>query len=229
MATTSYFGRDTFNFLRDLADNNDREWFQANRDRFERHVKEPAQRFILDFAEPLAAISKAFVADPRPVGGSMFRIHRDTRFSNDKSPYKTHVGIQFRHHAARDVHAPGFYMHIEPGQSFCGVGIWHPDGKTLKKIRDAIVDSPAAWRRAVGDDDFREQFELGGDSLKRPPRGYEPEHPLIDDLKRKDFIGGAEIADKEVTSADLLQRFTELANAGAPLNRFLCKAVGLPF
>ena len=133
-----YFTPKLFGFLRELAENNDREWFKAHQDEYEQYVREPALEFITDFAKPLEKISPHFVADSRTVGGSLFRIQRDTRFSKDKTPYKTNVGIQFRHEFGRDVHAPGFYLHLEPDNVFMGAGMWHPDGGSLKRIRDAI-------------------------------------------------------------------------------------------
>jgi uncharacterized protein (TIGR02453 family) len=227
--TTTYFTPATFTFLRDLAANNERGWFQDNRTRYERDVREPATRFIIDFGPRLAAISQHFRVDPRPVGGSLYRIHRDTRFSPDKRPYKTHAGLHFRHDVAKDAHAPGFYVHLEPGQVFLGVGIWHPDGATLKKIRDAMVKSPAAWRKVVGDEAFRTRFELAGDALKRPPAGYAKDHALIEDLKRKDFIGVASFEEAGAAAPDFLDRVTDACSDGAPFARFLCRAVGVRF
>jgi uncharacterized protein (TIGR02453 family) len=229
MSETGHFTPATFDFLRELAANNDRVWFQANRQRWERDVRDPAVRFITDFAPRLAGISKRFRADPRPVGGSLFRIHRDTRFSKDKRPYKTHAGIQFRHDDGRDVHAPGYYLHIEPGSVFVGVGIWHPDGPTTRRIRDAIVDKPAAWRRLRNDERFGARFELAGDSLQRPPVGYAKDHPLIEDLKRKDFIGVCTLAEHDVTSRAFVEEFTDICRAGTPLVRYLCRALAVPF
>ncbi len=115
------------------------------------------------------------------------RVYRDTRFANDKTPFKTNVGIQFRHELGKDVHAPGFYLHIEPGNCFLGAGIWRPESKVLAAIREFIADNPNGWREAVGARAFKKDWELVGTTLVRPPRGFEPDHPLIVDLKRKDF------------------------------------------
>ena len=128
-----------FKYLRDLKNNNERPWFKANKARYEEELRGPMLRFIEDFAPHLEKISVHFLADARPVGGSLFRIYRDTRFAKDKTPYKTHAGAHFRHVRAKDVHAPGFYLHMEPGNVFMGAGIWHPDNPTLGKIREAIV------------------------------------------------------------------------------------------
>lgn len=226
---STHFSPKTFEFLRDLASNNERGWFQENKHRWEQDVRDPSVRFITDFAPRLARISKHFRADPRPNGGSMFRIHRDTRFSKDKRPYKTQAGIQFRHDDGKDAHAPGFYLHLQPGMVFVGVGIWHPDAPTTRKIRDAIVAKPAAWRRARDDEAFTQRFRLAGESLQRPPAGHAKDHPLIDDLKRKDFIAVSELSEDDVTSATFLDVFTETCRAGTPLVRFLCRAVDVAF
>jgi uncharacterized protein (TIGR02453 family) len=229
MTTQPCFSPATFEFLRDLAANNHRTWFQENRQRYERDVRDPACRFIADFAPRLEKISRRFRADPRPVGGSLYRIHRDTRFSNDKRPYKTHAGIHFRHELAKDAHAPGFYLHLEPGTVFVGLGIWHPDAPTLRRIRDALVKRAAAWKRAVGDDAFRARFTLSGDSLQRPPAGYARDHPLIDDLKRKDFVAVCMLDEEAVAAPGFDERFAALCADGVPFTRFLCKAVEVPF
>ncbi|MGH7505628.1 MAG: DUF2461 domain-containing protein [Longimicrobiales bacterium] len=229
MTNTPCFSPATFDFLRDLAAHNERTWFQTNRQRWEREVRDPAVRFITDFGPHLAKISKRFRADPRPVGGSLFRIHRDTRFSKDKRPYKTHTGIQFRHDVGKDAHAPGYYLHLEPGTVFVGIGIWHPDAPTARKIRDAIAEKPAAWRRARDDAAFATRFTLEGESLKRPPAGYAKDHPLIVDLKRKDFIAACTLTEDDVAAAGFLDDFTDICRDGTPLVRFLCRALEVPF
>ena len=103
----SYFTKATFTFLKDLTENNEWAWFQQNKHRYDDDVRDPAIRFITDFGAHLKTLSEHFRSDPRTVGGSMFRIHRDTRFSKDKTPYKTAIGIQFRHELGKDAHAPG--------------------------------------------------------------------------------------------------------------------------
>ncbi|MFQ5528648.1 MAG: DUF2461 domain-containing protein [Thermoanaerobaculia bacterium] len=225
----AHFSPKLFKFLKELAANNDRDWFQANKDRYENDVREPAQAFISDFGPQLRKISPHFRADPRKVGGSLFRIHRDVRFSKDKSPYKTHTGIQFRHKQGKDAHAPGFYLHIEPGRCFGAVGIWHPDGETTKNIREFLVENTSRWKRIMSAKRFRDTFELQGDSLKRPPRGFDPEHPLIEDLRRKDFIGVHSLSQKDVASSDFLKRYTGLCRTGAAFVKALCEASGIAF
>ena len=218
-----------FDFLRELKANNERSWFEANKARYHAEVRDPMLDFIAAFAEPLTGISPHFVADPRANGGSLFRIYRDTRFSPDKTPYKTNAGAHFRHVAGKDAHAPGFYLHLEPDSCFAACGIWHPGGDALANIRAAIVDDPAAWTRVTQEAEFRATFTLRGQSLKRPPRGYDAAHPLIDDLKRKDFIAGTTFPEADAIRPDFLQQFTRIARSGAAFVGFLSRAVGVSF
>lgn len=229
MPHKSHFNPGLFKFLRDLKRNNRRDWFEANKKRYEEHVREPARHFISDFAPHLRKLSPHIVADPRPTGGSLFRIYRDVRFSKDKSPYKTHTGIHFKHAEAKDVHAPGFYLHLEPRSVFVGLGIWHPDGPTLAKIRQAIVADPAKWKRARDTKRFRDHYDLSGDSLKRPPRGYDIDHPFIEDLMRKDFVALVALTEKDVVAPGFLKQFADLCKAGTPFMRYLCAATGVAF
>ncbi len=224
---TTYITPDLFTFFRELKENNNREWFEANKQRYEKQVREPLLEFIVDFGVRLPEISRHYVADARKSGGSLFRIYRDVRFSKDKTPYKTGAGVQFRHEQAKDVHAPGFYLHLEPNNVFIGGGIWHPDNKTLGKIRDAIVDQPEKWESAKNDKDFTSVFTLGGDSLKRGPKGYDPEHLLIEDLKRKDFVASIELTEQDACRADFIDQYTDMCKKQAPFIRFLTEAVGL--
>jgi len=184
-------------------------------------------QFITDFGAHLPEISSNYIASPKATGGSMFRIYRDVRFSKDKSPYKTAAAVQFRHIAGKDVHAPGFYLHLEPGSVFAGCGIWRPESKVATKIREAIVDKPDAWHAVIGDEAFRKAFQLEGESLKRPPRGFDANHPLIEDLKRKDFIASAELSEEIVCRDDFLERYVNLCKAASPLMQFLTEALGL--
>ena len=228
MPPKRHFTPATFRFLQDLGKNNNRDWFQANKQRYEEELREPALEFIRDFAPRLADISPFFRADDRKSGGSLFRIHRDIRFSKDKSPYKAYTGIQFRHERGKDAHCPGFYLHLQPKQVFMALGIWHPDGDTLLMVRDAIVDDPKGWKTAIGGG-FAKNFELSGDSLKRAPKGFDPEHALIEDLRRKDFIGVTQSTQKDVTSAGFIGRFDKLCRSGSSLVEFLCNAVEVQF
>jgi uncharacterized protein (TIGR02453 family) len=227
--SSPHFSPEFFGFLSELKQNNNREWFQANKNRYKQTVQEPLLQFISDFADPLAAISPRFVVDPRPSGGSMFRIYRDVRFSRDKSPYKTHAAAQFRHQNGRDVHAPGFYLHLEPGNVFVGAGLWHPSGPTLAAVRDAIVDQPDAWSSILSDPGFAAGHKLGGDSLKRAPKGYDADHPQIEDLRRKDFVTYQNLSEADALSPKFIDEIRDSFQAAAPFVRFLTEAIELPF
>jgi uncharacterized protein (TIGR02453 family) len=216
------FTPELFTFLRELAANNDREWFTANRDRYVAEVQEPALAFVEDVGLRLPEVSRHFVADARPSGGSVFRIHRDIRFSKDKTPYKTHTGIQFRHERTRDVHAPGYYLHLEPGSVFMACGLWHPERDTLHAIRTAIATKPKRWTGIVEAPQFTEHFRLGGESLKRPPAGFDKDDPMIEELKRKDFIAYADLSEEHALAGDFLDRFLGLCGEAGEFMRFLC-------
>jgi len=222
------FSADLFAFLDDLAENNDREWFALNKERYETSVKEPALAFIAAFAEPLRAISPHFQAVPKAQGGSLFRIYRDTRFSKDKSPYKTNTGLHFRHEAGKDAHAPGYYVHLAPNDVFFGAGLWRPDGATARAIRQLIVDDRQAWTAVVKGLETG-PLDLAGESLSRPPRGFAADDPMIEHLKRKDFLATASLDEAAATAPDFLDRIAGLCRAAAPLMAFLCRAVDVPF
>lgn len=229
MARYTGFERRTVDFLARLEKNNNREWFTENKQRYEEDVLDVALRFIISMQEPLADIAPRFTAVPTRVGGSLMRVYRDTRFAKDKRPYKTNVGIQFRHEQARDVHSPGYYVHLESSRAFIGVGMWRPDPDSLRRIRERIAARPAEWQRVMGDATFKRQFELGGESLTRPPRGFDADHPCIEDIKRKSFIATREL-EVEACLKPQFQRVVESSFRNAePLMRFLCQAVGVRF
>jgi uncharacterized protein (TIGR02453 family) len=218
------FGPELFRFLAELEDHNDRDWFAANKERYEQDLLEPALAFIEDFEPHLRQITRHLRADARRVGGSLFRIYRDTRFSKDKSPYKTTAGIYFRHEQSKEVRAPGFYLHLSPGDVFAGGGIWHPDTKTANAIREAVARDQDGWRAATAG------VHLGqGEALKRVPQGFDRDHPLAEDLKRKDFAAIERMSEDEATGPDFLERYARACESMAPLMRFLCGAVGVRF
>lgn len=223
------FKPETLAFLADLTANNNREWFAANKERYEVQVLDIALNFIQSMHDPLKKIAPHFTAIPQRMGGSLMRVYRDTRFSKDKTPYKTNIGIQFRHEKARDVHAPGFYLHIDPEEVFLGAGMWRPDAPSLAALRKRIDVKQAEWIRARDDGKFRSHFRLGGESLSRPPRGFGKDHPLIEDIRRKDFIAVKQL-DLHAPLDSLFQQKVETAFASAaPFMTFLCKSVGVPY
>lgn len=225
----AYFSNATFRFLRDLAAHNERDWFTANRRRYEDVLRQPYLRLITDLQAPLAKISPHYRADPRPRGGSLFRQHRDTRFSNDKRPYKTWAGSRFFHARSREIEAPSMYLHLQPDGCFVGGGLWHPSPDTTKKIRAFLADNPAAWVKATRSKAFAARYTLGGEALTRPPRGFDPAHELIEDIKRKDFVASREFSERLATSAELRSFVVEAFKAIAPMIDYLCAAVELDF
>ncbi|HXC54585.1 MAG TPA: DUF2461 domain-containing protein [Rhizomicrobium sp.] len=225
------FPKDFFAFFRELKASNNRPWFEANKPRFKDSVQAPMSDFIAAMQPRLAKISKNFVADPRPNGGSMFRIYRDVRFSKDKRPYKEHAACHFHHAGGRDVHAPGFYMHFGDDAVYFGGGMYLPDPPALGRIRDAIVARPAAWKALKADKVFVKTFaSLGGDhALTRAPRGYDPAHPLIEDIKRKSFFAMAPADVRLAASPLLADAVAATFGAAVPLMKFLCAAQGVAF
>jgi uncharacterized protein (TIGR02453 family) len=221
MPETAYFRPELFDFLRQLKRRNNREWFARNKQRYEEDVRDPALLFIDAFGPHLGKLIPHFVASSRPAGGSLFRIYRDTRFSADKRPFKTHVGIRFFHASGKDVHAPVFYLQLEPDNCFAAAGVWHPDTSALTKIRTAIVADPAGWARAT------RKLELEGESLSRPPRGFDPNHRFVADLKRKDFVASVGFTEAQVCGPVFMKDFTAACRTLLPLVEFTAKALGL--
>ena len=223
------FTDDLFTFLEDLKRHNDRDWYAENKGRYVEAVREPALEFVRAFAPSLAKISPRFVADDRPVGGSLSRIYRDVRFTKDKSPYKTHVVISFPHRLGKDVQLPGYHLYLEPRKVFAAVGIWRPDRETLYGIRTAIVQKPGDWKKGTEGRAFASRFRLTGDKLKRAPAGFSSDHPLIEDLKRKNFFARARLDEQTATRGDFLPVFARTCSAATPFMRFLCEALDRPF
>jgi len=223
------FSKKTFEFLAQLDQNNNRDWFNDHKSQYEEYVREPALDFIRQMQAPLMGISSHFIASDKKVGGSLMRIHKDARFSKDKTPYKINVGIQFRHFMGKDVHAPGFYFHLANDECFVGAGIWRPESKVLNNIRHCIDENPNSYKKAIFNDQFESVYEMSGESLKRPPRGFEKEHPLIDELKRKDFIAISPLTQKQVCSNNLINTVLERYKVADPLMGYLCFALEQPY
>ncbi len=224
------FPEDMFGFLNDLSVNNNREWFTANKDRYQASVVSPVCDFVLAMGQRLYTISPSFVADPRPHGGSMFRIYRDTRFSNDKRPYKENVGCQFRHVAGKTAHAPGFYLHLQPGNVFAGGGIWAPPNPVLDKIRTAIVDREGNWETVLESvQEGKGLYSIQGEQLKRAPRGYDADHRFIEDIKRKSFFVMRDVEPSLVMKPEFIDVCEETYMKAAPLVEFITQALGLAF
>jgi len=224
----SGFPREFFSFYRELKNNNNREWFAENKGRYLDNVVDPALDFIGAMEKPLKKISPYFLAVAKRSRGSLMRIYRDVRFSKNKLPYKTNLGIQFRHEMGKDVHAPGFYFHYAADETFLGAGVWCPKNDRLNLIREGISDNAARWKRTTRSKKFRSQYNLAGSSLKRPPRGYSADDKLIEDLKRKDHIAVSPIDSKEMRSAEIVPLMAERIRLAMPYVRFLCDSLRLP-
>jgi uncharacterized protein (TIGR02453 family) len=224
-----YFSPKTFRFLRALARNNSREWFNDHRGDYEAHVRDPFHRLIGDLAPDLRTVSEHYRAEPKGVGGSLFRIHRDTRFSNDKTPYKTWSGARFFHARHKQVATPSFYLHVQPGNCFIGAGIWHPEPEEQRRIRQFIFDNPGAWKAATRAPAFRKRYDMDGEALVRPPRGYPADHELIEDLKRKNFVAMAALDDEVVLGPKLRPVVAAHFSGLAPLVDYLCAALDVEF
>jgi uncharacterized protein (TIGR02453 family) len=195
-------------------------------------VRDPALDFIVDFADRLRRLSPHFVADARTTGGSLMRPYRDVRFSPDKTPYKTNVAIRFRHEAGQDVPAPGFYLHLEPGSCFAGVGLWRPETAVARVLRQAIHDDAEGWSVATKAAGFRADWSLDHDDaemLKRVPAGFDPEHPHADDLRMRSFVARAMLSQKQVTTAGFDQTLAVTYQKASGFTRFLCEALDLSF
>ena len=219
----AYFTAELFQFLNRLKRNNKRAWFQSHQEQWETHVRQPALQFITEFAPFLAELSPYLIADARPSRGSLFRIYRDTRFSHDKRPYKTHIAMRFSH-PGKDVHSPGFYLHLEPGGCFAASGLWHPEPPTLLKVRNAIISRPKEWRavrKLLNWDD--------ASRLRRPPCGFPVDHEFVEDLKLRDMGTAQNFTDKQVCSPRFMPMFVDSCRRMSPLAEFLSSAVGLKF
>ncbi|MDO5611247.1 MAG: DUF2461 domain-containing protein [Pseudomonadota bacterium] len=225
-----YFNDDSLKFLRGLARHNNREWFQQHKADYEAHVRAPFQRLLVDLQPALAAISPHMRSDPKTVGGSMFRIQRDTRFSGDKAPYKPWQGARLFHERRQQVAAPSFYLHLQPGESFVGAGLWHPETKTQRRVRQFIFDNPAGWARAAHDKALRKRFDLlSDDMLVRPPAGFPADFAYIDDLRHHNFALGRPLTDADISSTRLRSILEKDLLQLAPFVDYLCAALDLEF
>ena len=217
-------------FLRGLAKNNNKAWFEEHRSEYESEVREPMRDLIGEMNAKLAAVAPEIGGDPKR---SMFRINRDIRFSKDKSPYKTHAACWFHHRRATshvgteaDAGSAGFYFHLEPGRSMVGGGLWMPPRPQLNKIRDAIADDPDGFEKIVRG--LKKYDGLDDENvLTRMPRGFSEDHPGAKWLRYQSFTSGRMLSDADVTSSKLPSLLARDFQGMVPLVRFLNKAVGL--
>ena len=218
------FSPEAIQFLADLAVNNDRAWFQPRKAQYERLLKEPLEALVAALAERFEARGVPLQADPKR---SPFRIYRDTRFSQDKSPYKTNIGASFpwveNGTALEGAHGNGGYFHFQPGEMFAGGGMWMAEKATLEAFRQAIVDNPERVKSALEEPGFVEAFGevRTHDQLKRVPSGLPADHPMADYFRWKDIVFGRRLADDEVCSPTLPDTLATGYEAALPVFRFL--------
>jgi uncharacterized protein (TIGR02453 family) len=229
MGETEGFDPDLLRFLSELRDHNNKAWFEKNRARYERVYRDGFASFIEQFGPRLARISPYLVADPRPVGGSVMRIYRDTRFSKDKSPYRSYTVAHFGHKDPGEGAGLGLFLYVSPDEISAGGGMWHPDPAVAHQIRTAIVRNPKAWLAATRRPAFRSRFEMTGDSLKRPPAGFPKDHPQVTDLMRQSFVASTDVPTAEFVGDDFLDYYATIGRQVRPLLKFLCDATDLKF
>ncbi|MDF1501595.1 DUF2461 domain-containing protein [Roseisolibacter sp. H3M3-2] len=224
-------------FLRQLARNNRKEWFEEHRARYERDVKEPLVALVEEVDARLGDVAPEIVGDRRR---SVFRIHRDVRFAKDKSPYKTNAAVWFYHRdvpsarsggtAGGNVHGgAGFYFQLAPGDCWSGGGMWMPARPALQAIRDRIAARPVEWEALLRAPSFRRRFgALDAEAvLTRVPRGFAPDHPAGEWLRYQSFTAGRAIPDADVLKPGLADRLVKDFAAMLPLVRWLNLALGL--
>jgi uncharacterized protein (TIGR02453 family) len=223
--TFAGFRPEAIQFLADLAENNDRAWFQPRKVEYERLLKEPLEALCVALGELFEARRLPLSADPVR---SPFRIYRDVRFSKDKSPYKTNISAAFRWvEGAEMTHQegdPGGYFHLAPGEAFVGGGMWHPPTAKLTAFRQKVLSDPASVRRVLDEPAFARTFgAISGDSLKRVPTGYPADHPEADLLKLKDMTFGHRLGDDDVMSPRLPDVLVASFEVAVPVMRFLAR------
>jgi len=213
------FSPKTITFLRSLKRNNDRDWFKARRDQYDAHVHEPMVAVVERLAQDFRTFAPELIASPRQ---SMFRIYRDTRFSSNKKPLKTHAAAVFRTRNLPKPQGAGLYFEIAPGWVWMGGGMWRPEPKELVRIREHIADTWPQIRTITQSAAFRRRFgELSGDAMTRVPRGYPADHPAAAFLKHRQFYGGAEFPASLAYSRAFYPTLVATFKALMPLVRFL--------
>ena len=234
MSAFSRFEPEALRFLRALKRNNAKPWFEANRATYERAIKAPLQCLAEELDVRFAALAPEFVAPPKR---ALFRIHRDVRFSRDKSPYKTHAALWVFHRDAgrgvgRESHGgAGFYFHLEPGASLVAAGYWMPPRPALNRIRERIDGEPRALERLVRAPAFKRRFggltdDEPGVKLTRVPRGFAPDHPAADWLRFASYTASRPLSDAEALSPKLVHALMKDYAVLLPLVRWLNATMG---
>lgn len=210
-------------FLKDLAKNNNKEWFDANRKRYEGERKK-LLAFVADLIKGIAEFDASIAGiDPK---STLFRINRDIRFSADKSPYKNNFGVSISKGGKKSPYC-GYYLHIQPEKSFVGGGVYAPSPEKLKSVRDEIYFTYPEFDKILSAKNFRKYFSGIDDieKLKTSPKGYEKEHPSLPYLVHKHFIASVSLSDEEVISERFLGKVLDIYKAQKPLVDFLNRAI----
>lgn len=219
------FPKESVGFLKKLKRNNNRDWFNVHKDEYEQFIKFPMQSFIASMQPLFADFAPEFDVHPKR---SMFRIYRDTRFSKDKTPYKTHMAAHFvLRGKPKGFEGSGYYLHIAPGEVFIGGGIYLPDNDQLKKIRKSLVEHSKGFLTIVNKPSFKKMFPaISGQKLSRPPKGFDPNHPMIEWLKMKQFFTGIEMKEEMCYKKDFAVKIAHYCKELAPLVNFMNRAMG---
>ena len=213
----------TLSFLRSLKRNNNRDWFRARRDQYDAHVRAPMIAVVERLAGDFRSFAPELIASPKL---SLFRVYRDTRFSGDKKPLKTHAAAVFRTRELPRPQGAGLYFEIAPGWVWIGGGMWRPEPPELVKIREHIAETWPEMQSLTRAAAFRRRFEeLSGDTMTRVPRGYRSDHPAADYLKFRQFYGGAEFPASLAHSREFYPTLIATFKALMPLVRFLNTAL----
>ena len=214
--------KETLNFIKDVAENNNREWFAANKDVYEA-AKEDALALAAAIIPELAKIDPILSAEADPKK-TLLRIYRDVRFSKNKDPYKNNYGMWFS--TKKGGNEPGYYLHIQPGKSFIAGGYWMPDVPHLKLIRQEIDYNIGDFKEIINEKDFKKNFKLGVDNaLKNAPKGFDPADPNIEFLKLKSFEATMKIDDEEFFKPKLVNKLISSFKTVQPLVAFLRNAI----
>ena len=215
--------KDTLDFLKKLSKNNNKDWFTANKDKYEK-AKEEFQIFIA------ALVGEIITFDPSIIGiipsKTIFRIYRDVRFSTNKDPYKINFGAHIHPGDKQNVHAvAGYYLHIEPGKSFLAGGAYMPPSPWAKGIRAQIDEHGKEFHKIVTSKEFTKYFSLDGEMLQRPPQGYAADHPYIEYLKHKSFLAMHQVSDEQLTDSNFLSFASKAFKALYPFDEFLNRSL----
>ena len=224
------FDSKLYRFFVELAKNNQRDWFQSNKQRFEQEVQQPLLDYVEAMAKPLKKISPSILAIGKKSGGSLTRIYRDTRFAKDKTPYQNYLMAHFGPTASMQEPSAGFYLRVDAKGLTCGMGMCG-DSRAIKLIRQHIDTHQKEFVRARDHRTFTQMYPEGitGESLKRPPQGFDKDHPLLDDLKRKGFFTELTLPKRQATKKDVVEYSMAAFKAAKPLVAFLNRAMNVDF